>query len=255
MLSAALLLGCVATQHDVLQMESQMDELNASLTNMQKNQADLAVKMDTLSSSLSSFTENLKDFGDQVSRLSAKIDDLETALGQKVTALGQTIKKQQEEVETAMLPSKTYHDSYVNLGRKKYDLAAQGFQLYLEKFPDGEMAENAYYNLGEAQAGRGKWQEAAVAYATILDKFRDSQQTAAVRLKYANALLKTPGDNTEEASRYLKSVIQDYPKTPQARLAKELLQSMEPKLKNPKPAARKAQREETKKSTSTPRQR
>ncbi|MFH1619687.1 MAG: tetratricopeptide repeat protein [bacterium] len=241
----------MATQQDMVQLESQMDDLNSTIGNMQKNQADLAVKMDTLSSSLVSFSESLKDFGNQVTRLSSRLDDIGTALGQKVTALGQTIKKQQEEAEASLLPSKIYNDSYLNLTRKNYDLAAQGFRLYLEKFSQGEMAENAWYNLGEACYAGSRWQDAAVAYASVLDKFPQSRQTASARLKYALSLLKLPGSHRDEAERYLKSVIQDFPKSGQARLAKEQLKRLMP---DSKPHASKTPVKQTstkKKSTPT----
>ena len=234
---SCLACGCLATQQDVLQLESQLDELQSTIKNMQKNQADLAVKMDNLSADLVSFSENLKDSTEPICKLSEKLDDLETKMGQKVTALGNTIKKEQEAAEIALLPSKIYHDAYINLARKNYDVAAQGFQLYLEKYPDGEMVENSYYNLGEAFSAQGKWQDSALAYANILDKFRNSGQTPVVRLKYAAALLKTPGNHKDEAERYLQSIINDFPNTPQAKLAEEQLESLTPKpQKNKKQA-------------------
>ncbi len=245
--TACLMSGCVATQADILQMESQMDDLNSSITTMQKNQADLAVKMDELSGNLSSFSENLKDFDDQVSKLSARLDDLEVVLGGKITALGQTIKEQNVQAVSIILPSKIYHESYVNLVKKKYSLAVEGFELYLKKYPKGELVENAYYNLGQAQASRDKWKEASIAYANILEKFPKSSQTPAVRLNYALAILKLPGSHKKEAIRYLQSILKDYPKSPQAKLAKTHLQRLKPKPK--KPAAKKAATKETTKKS------
>jgi len=221
----------------MLQLESQMDELNSSITNMQKNQADLAVKMDMLSVNLATFNENLKDFGNQVSRLSSKIDDVEVAMGQKVSALGQTIKKEQEEVAATLLPSKMYQDAYLNLTKKNYEMAAEGFRLYLEKFPKGEMTESAYYNLGEAYAGDSKWEDAALAYATVLDKFKNSPQTPAVRLRYAGAILNMPGNHKEEAERYLDSIIQDFPDSPQSKLAQNQLKELKGEKKPAKKPA------------------
>lgn len=250
---ACLMSGCIATQADILQMESRMDDLNSNIANMQKNQADLAVKMDELSGNLSSFSENLKDFDDRVSRLSAKFDDIEAVIGGKITALGRTIKEQNERAVSVILPSKIYHESYVNLVKKKYRLAVEGFELYLEKYPKGELVENAYYNLGQAQGSRGKWTEASIAYANILEKFPKSRQTPTVRLNYALAILKLPGSHKKEAMRYLQSILKDYPKSPQAKLAKKHLQRLKPKPK--KPAVKKAAAKEatkTKKATKAP---
>src|SRR3989338_9859532 len=82
--------GCVATQQDMLQMQSQMDDLNTSLTNMQKNQAELAVRMEELSRSLNSSSESMKDFSGQMDRLGARLDEMDSSMGKRVNAIGQT---------------------------------------------------------------------------------------------------------------------------------------------------------------------
>ncbi len=161
---------------------------------------------------------------------------------------------------SVILPSKIYHESYVNLVKKKYDLASEGFALYLEKYPRGELVENAYYNLGQAQGSRRKWKEASIAYANILEKFPKSGQTPAVRLNYALAILELPGSHKKEAMRYLQSILKDYPKSPQVKPAKKHLRRLKPKPKKPavkkttttKPAVKKT---ETKKSSSEPKTR
>ena len=52
-LAATLTLtGCLATQRDVLEVHSSIDRLNSTLTAMQRNQADLSIKMDELSMNL-----------------------------------------------------------------------------------------------------------------------------------------------------------------------------------------------------------
>ncbi|MBI4057664.1 MAG: hypothetical protein HY399_08975, partial [Elusimicrobia bacterium] len=161
--SLLLLSGCVATQRDVMDISNQMDNLGNQISNMEKNQADLALKMDELNQSLSHFSENLRDYQNQSSRMSAKLDDLESTLGRKIDSTGEVIKTQQEEIkkkqqeiESLVLPTKTYQEAYHNLTQKKYDLAVHGFQLYLEKFPKGEWGDKAYYYMGEALSAKGE---------------------------------------------------------------------------------------------------
>jgi tol-pal system protein YbgF len=232
--------GCVATQQDMLQMQSQMDDLNTSLTNMQKNQAELAVKMEELSRSLNSSSESMKDFSGQMDRLGARLDEMDSSMGKRVNAIGQTIRKQQEQVEASLLPAKLYNDAYNAFLNNNFEGAATGFKAYLAKFPGGEMAEGAYFYLGESLYLREHWQESALAYATVLEKFPTSPRVPAARLKYALALLKLPEDKKDEALKYLKSVVKDFPQSQEAKTARDQIAKLTPKPAAPAKAPEKA---------------
>lgn len=221
--------GCLATEQHVSDLQRQMNVLNGTINTLQKNQAELNSKMDTLSKNLSAHSENLKDFDEQLSKLSVKLDDLQSALDTRFSALGKTITKQQEQQTAEMLPSKIYSDSHALLMKRNYERAAQGFALYLDKFPSGELAESSYYYLGDAYAAQNKFNDAALSYATLLQKFKTSQYTAAARIKYAQSILKLPGDHNEEALKYFKSVTEDYPDTEQAKIAGDYLRKLTPK--------------------------
>jgi len=232
----APLWGCVATQQDMLQMQSQMDDLNNNLNNMQKNQADLALKIDHLSTDLNVFSENIKDLSTAMDRLSLRLDDLDTMMNKRVNAIGASIKKQQEEVETALLPAKLYNDAYNAFLNNNFDAAVTGFKAYLARFPSGDMAESSYFHLGESLYLREKWQDAALSYAVVLDKYPKSPRIPSVRLKYAMSILKFPEDKKPEALNYLESIVRDYPKSPEARTAKDYIAKLKsPQKESPRP--------------------
>ncbi|OGS08073.1 MAG: hypothetical protein A2270_03255 [Elusimicrobia bacterium RIFOXYA12_FULL_51_18] len=234
--------GCVATQQDMLQMQSQMDDLNTNINNMQKNQADLAVKIDSLSTSLNAFSETLKDITSQMARLSGRLDELDAMMNKRVNAIGASIKKQQEDVESALLPAKLYNDAYNAFLNNNFDGAGTGFKAYLSKFPGGDQAENAYYYLGESLYLKEKWQDAALSYAMILDKFPRSSRVPAARLKYALSILKFPEDKKAEALKYLESITRDYPKSQEASTAKVYISKLkQPAKTEAKPKAHKAE--------------
>lgn len=233
LLIAVLLAGCVATQKDVLELENQADQLKEQVSILQKNQADAAVKMDQLHQDLSAFTEHLKDSQGDMRRLSTKLEDLQAVLGQKIENIGDTITKQKEHEAQALkspTPSQIYHSATLHLAKKNYDLAIQGFSVYLEKFPKGEVADLAHFHLGESYYGKKSWEEAAKAYATVLDRFPKSDLTPSARLKYAYCLMNLK-QNTPEAKRYLESILEDFPRSPEAKTAKAKLDQLE----KPKP--------------------
>lgn len=232
--------GCVATQQDMLQMQSQMDDLNTSLANMQKNQAELAVKMEDLSKNLNSSSESMKDISGQMDRLTSRLDEIDVSMNKRVNAIGQTIRKQQEQ-EASLLPAKIYNDAYNAFLNNNFDGSATGFKAYLSKFPGGENAEGAYFYLGESLYLKERWQESALAYANVLEKFPKSARVPAARLKYAMALLKLPEDKKAEALKYLQSVVKDFPQSQEAKTAKDYIAKLTaPAAKPAKAPARKA---------------
>jgi tol-pal system protein YbgF len=259
-----ILCGCVATQKDILDLSAQTDSLTVqiqglkkSLSAMQANQADLAVKLDSVHEEISVLNESLKDAQQSNSQLSSKLDDIGSALGAKVTAVGETLtaqqkrlaeqeekraqqeqqkieetKKQEAEDAAGPTPSQLYHSALVQLNQKKYDLAAQGFSVYLQKNPKGEVADLSTYYLGQALYAQKKYEDAARQYALLLDRYPKSDLTPSARLKYASCLM-TMKTHLDEAQRYLQSIPEDFPKSPEAKLAAPMLKQLQKELSKP----------------------
>lgn len=273
---AALLLsaGCFATQRDILDLSQQNDTIQLQvqglkkvMTQIQSNQADLNARLEDLHKDMTVLNESLKDSRDSTSRLSAKMDDLGSALGVKVSSLQKGITETQQQLrdaeerrkaeaaeadrreaeeaarrkaeadereraaaeaaaaKPAAKPSDLFAQARAHLEKKQFDEAAQGFELYLERHPKGESADLAGYHLGQSRYAQERWEDAARAYAVVLDRFPKSDVTAASRLRYAQCLLKLK-THADEAKRYLESIPHDFPKSPEAAKARELLQSL-----------------------------
>lgn len=206
-----LLSGCIASERDMGALKLQLKELNETLTVMQTNQAELAGKMEELTQNLSVSNENFSELDRQIVNLSSKLDDITVAVKQNPSA----------EAAPAMLPSEIFNEAKSHLNKQSYDLAIDGFTLYIEKYPDGENIQQAYIYLGDAYSAQEQSKPAAIAYATVLQKFPESKLIPTARLKYARSII--PLGKKEEAKRYLQSVVQDFGNSPEARLAKEEL--------------------------------
>lgn len=252
----------LSQQNDTIQL--QVQNLKKVMTQIQSNQADLNARLEEVHKDMTVLNENLKDNRDASTRVSAKMDDLGAALGMKVSNLQRGIEATQEtlkaaeerrraetaeaerraaaeaerqkaeaearekaaaEAAKALKPSDIFQVARAQMEKKQYDLAAQGFELYLEKFPKGETADLAGYQLGQARFAQERWEDAARAFAVVLDRFPKSEVTPASRLRYAQCLLKMK-THTDEAKRYLESIPQDFPKAPEAVKAKELLKTL-----------------------------
>src|SRR5688572_8806049 len=80
-LGFSCLQGCMlATQKDVLQLDS-------NLTKMRKHQADLSIKMTDLNTNLESLSSQLESSQQRMSQLSQKLDDLQSDLARRMNVL------------------------------------------------------------------------------------------------------------------------------------------------------------------------
>ena len=209
-----LLSGCIASERDMGTLKLQLKELNDTLAVMQVNQAELATKMEELNQNLAVSNENLSQLDAQIFNLSTKLDDIDAAVKSAQGPEGEAEKK-------VLLPSDIFNEAKNHLNTQAYDMAVSGFKLYIEKYPEGENVEQAYIYLGDAYFAQEQAKPAAIAYATALQKFPESKIVPTARLKYARSII--PLGKTEEAKRYLNSVVQDFGTSPEARLAKEEL--------------------------------
>ena len=213
--SGFLLCGCIASERDMSTLKLQLQELNSTIVQMQANQAELAGKMEELSHSLSVSNENFSQMDNQFSQLSSKLDDLNASVRAAATT---SSADQPEQPASAVLPSDLFAQAKDLLDKGAFDSAATGFKLYISKYPESEQVEQAYIFMGDAYEQAGQNKSAAIAYATLLQKFPKSKLTAAARLKYARNIV--PLGKTDEAKKYLNSVIKDFPASSEAKLAK-----------------------------------
>ena len=218
--SGSLLCGCVASERDMSTLKLQLQELNSTIVQMQANQAELAGKMDELNHNLSVSNENLSQVDNQFSQLSAKLDDLAASVQAAQTASADD----KAQASATVLPSDLFAQAKGLLDKGAFESAATGFKLYITNYPESENVEQAYMYMGDAYAENGQNKPAAIAYATILQKFPKSKLIPAARLKYARNIV--PLGKTDEAKKYLNSIIKDFPATSEAKLAKTELANL-----------------------------
>lgn len=210
--AGSLLCGCLpASQQDI-------SELKAIVSQMQANQAELASKMDELNQNLSVSNENLAQSSNQISELSAKLDDITASLRGTKPAEEGTEGLPVVQPANAVLPSDLFAEAKNHLDKGAYEAAATGFKLYTTKYPQSENADQAYIYLGDAYVAAGQTKKGAVAYATLLQQFPKSKLIPTARLKYALSIV--PLGKTDEAKKYLSSIVAQFPNAPEAAQAK-----------------------------------
>jgi tol-pal system protein YbgF len=250
----------VRLQSDVLALQNQIREfdknynerlegLKSLVVQLNDQVARSQVALDKISKALENQTSGIRSADQtvlqEIRTLSGKMDDAST----RVSVLAQQIaelKLQSKPLSPAsspggdLSPESTYDRASGDLVRGNYDLAVQGFASYLNSAPGGAKAAAAQYGIGEAYYYQAKMQQAIAAYTRILTDYSDSDLCASALYKRAKSELAIK--ESQNAIADLKEIIERYPASSEASLAKTELQNLGVKLTKPPVDVRKKTR-------------
>jgi len=213
--------GCVATSRELVDLRDDIYQLQLKLNEVQRNQADIASKMDSLSGSMNALNSELGDTRDRMSLLGQQLDDVEANFASRMNKLSEELSG--SALKAAPPPSELYKLAYSDFSRGKFDLAMVGFKSYLEKYPQGGFADQAQYYIAESYYSLSEWASALQEFEQVETFYPKSSLMSSVRLRRALCLELL--DRVEESKKVMESVIKDFPGTPEAHTAAEKLKT------------------------------
>ncbi|MEK6561074.1 MAG: tol-pal system protein YbgF [Nitrospirota bacterium] len=216
---------------EIKEQFAKMDSQNTgSIDMLQKNQADfenrftqLATDVQVIQGSveenthrMAELTENSDDHDAAIQEMSRRLDNLEAIKGEEV-------RKQQEMPvpsggAAASTPSELYNQSYKDYMSGNYDLAIEGFYNYLRQSPTGNLAPNALYWIGECYYSKGDYGKAVTVFESVTIDYPKSDKIVSALLKMGYGYEKLK--NNDMAKLYFKKVVEQFPYSPEASLAK-----------------------------------
>jgi tol-pal system protein YbgF len=203
--------ACIPTSNqNVTDLKGEIAQLQIQFKELQRNHADLYAKADTEFVTLDVLAASVQDLQAKVSNLTQKIQDLEAASKKR---------NRDRDVGDAILPSELYQNAYSDYSMGKYDLAYKGFQSFVDKYPNAELAPQAIYFMGECFYSASKWQAALDEYQKVEQKYQRSDQVAPARLKIA--LCYELLSKKSQAMNVFGSIVKDFPQSSEALTAKE----------------------------------
>jgi tol-pal system protein YbgF len=226
-----LLSGCATRwQVDGFKKESQennrrLEERTAQLDSLLREQIELTNRLRAdLSSTLGGMDERigiveskLEDLGHRFPELSQKIDLVKKQVSKSDTTQISDSTKGLIDVD----PKQLYDNAYLDLTKGKYDLAITGFSNYLKYFPETEQADNAQYWLGECYYAKKNYTKAAIEFHKVLENYSTGDKVPSALYKLGLSLLELK--SVGQANKYFQELIDKYPDTQEAKLAKEKL--------------------------------
>lgn len=212
-----------------------------------KSNADTGVRLGELTTKMEQLEAKLEDTNRRLSQLSQQIAETQGDLARLRTgagaaappgspAVGQSSPNSQGGAalpdatvrppagSARPTPSELYDTAYGDYTKGRYALAIQGFQEYLDSYPNTTLSDNAQYWIGESHYAQRKFKEAVDDFDRLLKHWPKSGKAAAALLKKGYALAEM--NQKAEAAVQLQYVVNEYPASEESRLARAKLKTL-----------------------------
>ena len=128
-------------------------------------------------------------------------------------------------------PEKHYKMAYEYLVAEQYPIAQKWLKTFIERHKEHELADNAYYWLGEVHLVQGQNEEAIIAFKDGLTAFPKGRKAPGHLLKIGVAFDKM--GQTRHAKSAWEKLVKDYPSSSEATKAKSFLGEGKPADQEP----------------------
>jgi len=203
----------------VEKLYDQSGRVQASLEQLrsfnQQNQATVGAKVESMDTQFSVVNTGIDMVMGRINKLSIQLAETKThveALDAPSRAGG------------PVTPEELYNSAYGDFIKGSYDLARQGFQEYVNHYPDTELSDNALYWVGETFYVDRKFDKAVDAFDRVIQLYPKGDKAAATILKKGFSYLELK--NNKAGIKELRWLIRKYPSSNSAKLAKARLKSM-----------------------------
>ncbi|OGQ76444.1 MAG: tol-pal system protein YbgF, partial [Deltaproteobacteria bacterium RIFOXYA2_FULL_42_10] len=153
--------------------------------------------------------------------LEEKLTTLEQA--QKASVSDEAQKEAQKE-ELLPKADELYNEALRLTKDKDYSNAIEKFAKFISLFPEHDLAQNAYYWLGEIYYAQKDYEKAVLEFNEVVKKYPNGKKVPASLLKQGMAFNEL--GNKKEARLLLERVRDKYPKTEEADKAKKMLREL-----------------------------
>jgi tol-pal system protein YbgF len=163
-----------------------------------------------------------------------ELEDHLKGLEGKISAVASKQIEQEKLISTKEVPAELkgistgmgdlYKEAYETMHRGDLEGARRKFEGFLKQYPNTELSDNAQFWIGETYYLKKDFERAILEYEKAIVKYPEGDKIPAALFKQALAFLEL-GDKTN-ARNLLKRVIEKYPHSDQAELAKKKLETI-----------------------------
>jgi tol-pal system protein YbgF len=220
-----------ALQSQVQQLQGQNEELRHQLEQLKQQARDQAIDVDARLSKLEGKPPGAAPSAANAPTNNGQLQDIALGGGAAAatsnTAPPPSAMQQQAPAAPPANPADekaAYDQAFAALKDGRYAESAKMFQSFLGQYPNGDLAPNAYYWLGESYYVTQNYPISLDAFNKLLAQYPNSQKASAALLKvgYCQYELK----QWDQAESTLNQVVAKYPGTQEANLAQGRLRAL-----------------------------
>ena len=227
----------------------------------QKVKTDLSLRLESLQSEVQALSTNVEEYKELLTRPSKETERFRQEMEGRLKTLEERRKAQEEKIKELedrlkapepntpagskpMESEKSasakevlselkgvspgmgdlYRDAYETFHKGDLEGARRKFETFLKQYPNTELSDNAQYWIGETYYLKKDYEKAILEYEKAIVKYPEGDKIPAAIFKQALAFLEL-GDKTN-ARNLLKRLIEKYPLSDQAQLAKKKLETL-----------------------------
>lgn len=159
-----------------------------------------------------------------------KVRELEDQLKSMEAKMAASAKQAEAEKQVAEIKGVStgagdlYRDAYDTFQRGDLEAARRKFEAFLKQYPNTELSDNAQFWVGETYYLKKDFERAILEYEKTIAKYPEGDKVPAAMLKQGMAFLEL-GDRTNGRN-LLKRVIERFPQSEQAEMAKKKLETL-----------------------------
>ncbi|MEJ2368032.1 MAG: tol-pal system protein YbgF [Acidobacteriota bacterium] len=205
-----MLAGCGAMMSGGTSLSRQVDYLRQDVEKLTQQQKKLAAQV--------------SDLNQQLSRGAAKGEHEQPPPATESRPLVKKPPQGPEAAEGADLasdPAALYRKAFNLMENAKYDQAIRAFGFFIQQFPQSDLADNAQYWMGECLYAQKKYADARDTFKAVQDHFPFGNKVPDAL--YKQALCEGKLGHKQAETRLLKELVDDYPFSHAAALAKAAL--------------------------------
>ncbi|MGA7295214.1 MAG: tol-pal system protein YbgF [Terriglobales bacterium] len=259
LLSTVWIAPAYGANRDIIQLQTQVDQLQQQMTQMKqsfdermgvmknlleqntdsankvtaaistlqasinKQQQDRAAQVDQISGQIQALNDTMDELKVRLAKLSKQFEDMQSTQ-QSLAAQQAQQQQQQQQMAQAPPPDVLYQNALRDYNGGNSDVATQEFNDYIKYYPNTDLAGNAYFYLAEMEFKAGDYKKAIANYDLVVQNFPSGNKAAAAELKKGLALIEM--GNQDDGEQQLKHVIQRYPRTNEAVQARDKLRKL-----------------------------
>jgi len=203
------------------QQQKRLDTLEHEVANtresVQATRASSDTRLTELNQRMDMLQGKLEESGMRFTNLAQKFEGVKQRIAEGDSARSSGRNDSTRAIITD--PDEAYRAAYSDYTAGRYGLAKDALTDYVRRFPDTEVSDNAQYLIGETLYNTGDLKGAILAYRKVVENYPKGDKVPAALLKAGIASARI-GEKAA-AHKYFVLVIQRFPKSDEARIARE----------------------------------